>query len=68
VERWVTYHLIEPLWEEMLEEHPRRDRRRSPRAPRPGRQIAVSALSRRVRRQHPPAGHARASASGRRGC
>jgi coproporphyrinogen III oxidase-like Fe-S oxidoreductase len=24
VERWVTYHLIEPLWEEMLEEHPGR--------------------------------------------
>ena len=21
LERWVTYHLIEPLWEEMLEEH-----------------------------------------------
>jgi coproporphyrinogen III oxidase-like Fe-S oxidoreductase len=29
VERWVTYHLIEPLWEEMLEEHPGRDRPRS---------------------------------------
>jgi coproporphyrinogen III oxidase-like Fe-S oxidoreductase len=26
VERWVTYHLIEPLWEEMLAEHPPRDR------------------------------------------
>ena len=22
LERWVTYHLIEPLWEELLEEHP----------------------------------------------
>jgi oxygen-independent coproporphyrinogen-3 oxidase len=21
VERWVTYHLIEPLWEEMMREH-----------------------------------------------
>jgi oxygen-independent coproporphyrinogen-3 oxidase len=21
IERWVTYHLIEPMWEEMLEEH-----------------------------------------------
>ncbi len=31
LERWVTYHLIEPLWEEMLEEHPPDDlpRRRS---------------------------------------
>lgn len=28
LERWVTYHLIEPLWEEMLEEHPPRDRPR----------------------------------------
>jgi oxygen-independent coproporphyrinogen-3 oxidase len=26
LERWVTYQLIEPLWEEMLEEHPPRDR------------------------------------------
>jgi oxygen-independent coproporphyrinogen-3 oxidase len=24
LERWVTYHLIEPLWEEMLQEHPAR--------------------------------------------
>lgn len=28
LERWVTYHLIEPLWEEMLEGHPPRDRPR----------------------------------------
>jgi len=27
LERWVTYHLIEPLWEEMLQEHPPRKRR-----------------------------------------
>jgi oxygen-independent coproporphyrinogen-3 oxidase len=27
LERWVTYHLIEPLWEEMLEEHPAGRRR-----------------------------------------
>jgi oxygen-independent coproporphyrinogen-3 oxidase len=27
LERWVTYHLIEPLWEEMLEEHPAGTRR-----------------------------------------
>jgi coproporphyrinogen III oxidase-like Fe-S oxidoreductase len=26
VERWVTYHLIEPLWEKMLEEHQPRSR------------------------------------------
>ena len=26
LERWVTYHLIEPLWEEMLQEHPVRRR------------------------------------------
>ncbi len=25
LERWVTYHLIEPLWEEMLREHPASD-------------------------------------------
>ncbi len=31
LERWVTYHLIEPLWEDMLQEHPVRDRPR-PRA------------------------------------
>jgi oxygen-independent coproporphyrinogen-3 oxidase len=31
LERWVTYHLIEPLWEEMLEEHPA-GRRRTPSA------------------------------------
>jgi coproporphyrinogen III oxidase-like Fe-S oxidoreductase len=35
VERWVTYHLIEPLWEEMLEEHPSHDRPRGGSAPRP---------------------------------
>lgn len=37
LERWVTYHLIEPLWEEMLEEHPPRDRprRRTPGSRRP---------------------------------
>ena len=29
LERWVTYHLIEPLWEEMLQEHPARDRPRA---------------------------------------
>jgi oxygen-independent coproporphyrinogen-3 oxidase len=28
LERWVTYHLIEPLWEDMLQEHPVRDRPR----------------------------------------
>lgn len=28
LERWVTYQLIEPLWEEMLQEHPPRDRPR----------------------------------------
>lgn len=28
LERWVTYHLIEPLWEELLEEHPPHDRPR----------------------------------------
>ena len=28
LERWVTYHLIEPLWEEMLQEHPVPDRPR----------------------------------------
>jgi len=33
VERWVTYHLIEPLWEEMLEEHPPRDRPRGGASP-----------------------------------
>lgn len=31
LERWVTYHLIEPLWEDLLQEHPMRDRPR-PRA------------------------------------
>jgi oxygen-independent coproporphyrinogen-3 oxidase len=34
LERWTTYNLIEPLWEEMLEEHPPRDRPGG-RAPRP---------------------------------
>jgi oxygen-independent coproporphyrinogen-3 oxidase len=32
LERWVTYHLIEPLWEDMQQEHPARDRPR-PRPP-----------------------------------
>jgi menaquinone C8-methyltransferase len=35
LERWVTYHLIEPLWEEMLEEHPSRDRPSGGSSPRP---------------------------------
>ena len=36
LERWVTYHLIEPLWEEMFQEHPGPTRARAP-APRPER-------------------------------
>ena len=35
LERWVTYHLIEPLWEEMLQEHPARERNVSRSSPCP---------------------------------
>jgi oxygen-independent coproporphyrinogen-3 oxidase len=40
LERWVTYHLIEPLWEELLEEHPTSDR--------PRRRVTASAPERRA--------------------
>ena len=35
LERWVTYHLIEPLWEEMFQEHSASERPRSRRLPAP---------------------------------
>jgi coproporphyrinogen III oxidase-like Fe-S oxidoreductase len=54
LERWVTYQLIEPLWDEMLEEHPIPDRpRRSALAPgtrrRPRAGRLASAISPRER-------------------
>ncbi len=51
VERWVTYHLIEPLWAEMLAEHAREDGRAAwatPASARRGRLwTAVGALTER---------------------
>jgi len=47
LERWVTYHLIEPLWEEMLDEHPARDRP-PPAAVRERREADVVAGTRRL--------------------
>ncbi len=51
LERWVTYHLIEPLWAEMLAEHDREGGRAGWAAPTSGRESqawrAVSALMQR---------------------
>lgn len=65
LERWVTYHLIEPLWEELLEEHPASDRprrrapaRRSRRRASAGRSIAHG----RPRARPSPSGQSRSSA------
>ena len=63
LERWVTYHLIEPLWEDMLQEHPARDRPRprvtaERRRRRVGRWVAGAGL----RRPHEPGSRASAGA------
>jgi len=47
VERLVTYRLIEPLWEEMLAEHPAHDRPRRLRRASTGRRPATGVLRRR---------------------
>ena len=65
LERWVTYHLIEPLWEDLLQEHPPRDRPRT--RPRPGQLRGPSPRARR-RSARPRTGWpaARAAPSGPR--
>lgn len=45
LERWVTYHLIEPLWKDMLQEHPLRDRPRPRHSHQPGRRLAGSRVA-----------------------
>ena len=64
LERWVTYHLIEPLWEEMLEEHPPGEH------PRRRRDAASGAIRRRHRaaraRARAVAPHRRSARIGRR--
>ena len=56
LERWVTYHLIEPLWEEMLEEHPPGDRpRHRARRSRVRRGVGGRVTGRGLRRRRRPA-------------
>jgi len=60
LERWVTYHLIEPLWEDLLQEHPARDRPRA--RPRP-RQLWRQSLRARRRAARPRTGWSAARAA-----